>query len=816
MRGQVRNMGGLVQLILTDEPERIDDFLEYLITHKPRASEIIAVERKDIDLVPFDGFSIAPSSAFEDEIAILPSDIAICDRCLAEFRDPANRRYRHPFISCTDCGPRFTIMESLPYDRDTTTMDDFEMCEACAAEYTDGGGIRFHAQTVSCNDCGPLPIWIDCTKSPSLRGASATKKSIGGDSIDAITAAAVHALTNGGVIGLKGVGGYYFACRADSESVVQRLRDIKLREEKPFAVMFGDSDAVRNYCVLSEEESALLESAKRPIVLLERREFISAGVPELAPGVCGSSRFVGAFLPSMGLQYTLTDECGPLVMTSANISGLPIITEDGMMADFAAIEPRLAGVLYNKRRIAAGADDSVVRVIDGHAQLIRRSKGYVPVPVYARGASKATKDMEIFAAGGQLKSAFAISKGNFSYLSQYLGDLDSIESEKTYIQNYERMKKFFGIKPQIFVCDMHPNYVTARFAEKIVESGGNRLIRVQHHHAHIASVMAEHGLRGPVIGVAFDGTGYGTDGRIWGGEILVCENNEFARFSHLRYVKMIGGDSSMKDGWKSALSYAMDNEARNNTPTCAQDCPKSPSLRGASATKQSIHVATTGLLCSTYYDISRKPTFSDIFSQSLRDEMAYPDNIPLSSGNGAEFSIDITDIISYSHGLGEEGLFCDLAEREAAVAALRTGIGNIESSSMGRLFDAVASLLGIHHINRYEGECAVMLENAAYRAKAAMETCEEAAEADKLALAFHLRVSESILDQCRAARKKSGSYIVCISGGVFQNKILMEDALALLRADGFRVYYNELVPPNDGGIALGQNYIGMLTRVHSL
>jgi hydrogenase maturation protein HypF len=775
MKGQVRNMGGLVQLILTDTPARIDDFLAYLIAHKPRASEIIAVERKDIDVVSFDGFSIAPSSVSEDEIAILPADIALCDHCLAEFRDPKNRRYGHPFISCTDCGPRFTIMESLPYDRDTTTMDDFEMCAACAVEYADGSGIRFHAQTVSCNDCGPLPIWV-------AGGSTETSAAYISDAVDSINAA-VYALKNNGVIGLKGVGGYYFACRADSEGAVQRLRDIKLREEKPFAVMFAGADSVRNYCVVSEEESALLESPKRPIVLLERRENISADVPNLAPGVCGSSRFVGAFLPSMGLQCTLTDACGPLVMTSANISGLPIITEDSMMANFAEGEPRLAGVLYNKRRIAAGADDSVVRVIDGRAQLIRRSKGYVPVPVYARGASKATKDVEIFAAGGQLKSAFAISKGGFSYLSQYLGDLDSIEGEELYARNYERMKKFFGINPQTVICDMHPNYVTTRFAEKLAASRGNQLVRVQHHHAHIASVMAEHGLKGPVIGVAFDGTGYGADGRIWGGEILVCDNAEFARFSHLCYVKMIGGDSSMKDGWKSALSYAVDNEMRNNAVVDAS-CRK--------------RAAADGKIC--------KPKIRE---QVINNELSLPDNVTPSG----EFAIDISDIIEYARGPGNNGVFADSAERNAAEAALRTGIGNIESSSMGRLFDAVASLLGIHHVNRYEGECAIMLENAAHRAKVAAESGKNAEEADKLALTFHLRVSEAILNQCRAAREKFSTHIVCISGGVFQNKILMEDALALLRADGFRVYYNELVPPNDGGIALGQNYIGMLSRI---
>ncbi|MDR2609995.1 MAG: carbamoyltransferase HypF [Clostridiales Family XIII bacterium] len=761
MKGRVRNMGGHVQLILTDEPRRIDDFIAYLIANKPRSSEIVSVEQKEIDLVRFDGFSIVPSSAVEDEIAILPADIALCDRCLAEFRDPGNRRYGHAFISCTDCGPRFTIMERLPYDRDTTTMDDFALCAACEEEYTAADGIRYHAQTVSCHDCGPQAMWSAGEASgfanPAQTGPICSPIA-GAPAIEQ----AITALNGGEVIALKGVGGYYFVCRADTETAVQRLRDIKLREEKPFAVMFADADSVRGYCSVSAAEAELLTSPKRPIVLLEITQGDGSFVSSLAPGVCGSSRFVGAFLPSMGLQHSLLDACGPLVMTSANISGLPIITDDEVMANFARSEPRLAGILYNERRIAAGADDSVVRVIDGRPQLLRRSKGYVPVPVYARGAAEMiapaapVKETRIFAAGGHLKSAFALSRGSYSYLSQYFGDLDTVEIEEVYAKNYERMKAFFGIFPRLAVCDMHPNYATTRFAEALAggDNGGMELLRVQHHHAHIASVMAEHGLTGPVIGVAFDGTGYGADGRIWGGEVLIAEGAEFARFSHLRYVRMLGGDASMKDAWKSALSY-MEAEGQ-----------------------------------------------------------AHPRNRPLSLDSSLEskvFNVNISDIVEYAERNGT--LHGYAAEIDAAAAGLRAGVNSIESSSMGRLFDAVSSLLGVHHINRYEGECAVMLENAAERARRATETGKIAAEADRLALNFHMRVAEALLEQCRAAREAADTHLVCLSGGVFQNKILMEEALRLLRADGFRPYYNELVPPNDGGIALGQNYIGMLSAL---
>jgi hydrogenase maturation protein HypF len=346
-------------------------------------------------------------------------------------------------------------------------------------------------------------------------------------------------------------------------------------------------------------------------------------------------------------------------------------------------------------------------------------------------------------------------------MSQYFGDLDTVESEEVYAKNYERMREFFGIHPELAVCDMHPNYVTTRFAESLATGQGNgdgiKLLRVQHHHAHIASVMAEHGLTDSVIGVAFDGTGYGTDGRIWGGEILICEGADFSRFSHLRYIRMLGGDASIKDAWKSALSYIEGQRHKRDGSFCAA-AQKEPSL-----------------LCR-------------------------------------EFDIDMSDILDYADRAGT--LHAYATELETAAEALRVGANSIESSSMGRLFDAAASLLGICHVNRYEGECASMLENAADSALRA-QSLNDVSEAEGLALAFHTRVAEAVLAQCRAARETCGSHIVCISGGVFQNKILTEEALRLLRADGFRVYYNELVPPNDGGIALGQNYIGMLSMSRS-
>ncbi|MDR0356825.1 MAG: carbamoyltransferase HypF [Clostridiales Family XIII bacterium] len=746
MSGQVRNMGGSVQLIVTDTEERIDAFLLAIKDNKPAASDIVRAEIRTIDTVSFRGFAIEKSGLSENEAAVIPSDIAVCEDCLREFYDESNPRYKHPFISCAVCGPRFTVMERLPYDRDTTSMIDFDMCEFCAEEYVDADNRRFHAQTISCHDCGPMAEWFSVDDEESAQGTAIDK--------------AIDALREGGVIAFKGVGGYYFACSPFTEEAVREARAIKIREEKPFAVLFRDAEAVRDYCVLGAEEEAQLRSSKRPIVLLARSDAKIAKEAPFDPGVCNSSRFIGAFLPSMGLQYILSDALGPLVMTSANLSDLPIIKDDEEMRALVSRDRRVAGMLYNRRRIAVSADDSVLRMTDGTPQLIRRSKGYVPTPVFVRGAESLTTGDRIFATGGQLKSAFSLSKGNFAYMSRYIGDLDNIESERAYEDDVDRMKRFFDIEPNLIVCDMHPLYFTTKFAEECVENASRTrsetqnetaLLRVQHHHAHTASVMAEHGLSGPVIGVSFDGTGYGEDGKIWGGEVLVCEGADFTRFSHLRYVGMVGGDASMKDGRKSAISHMLAWKARQNA-------------------------------------ISRDEEFA--------------------TDGTREFDIDLSEIIACGEKIGALTSFPQRAQIEAAISA---GVNTVESSSMGRLFDAVASILGIHDVNRYEGECAVMLENAA---AAALECGEGEArgawgEAGALALRFHRNVAAAVLEQCEAARETHRTATVALSGGVFQNKILMEEALALLRANDFEVYYNIAVPPNDGGIALGQNYIGM-------
>jgi hydrogenase maturation factor HypF (carbamoyltransferase family) len=1149
MRGQVRNMGAFVQLIVTDEPERIDAFVEAVQAGKPRLADIMSIDREIIDTVFFDDFRIVSSAVAGDEIAAVPPDVAVCDECLAEFGDATDPRYRHPFISCVNCGPRYTIMERLPYDRDTTTMDDFPMCEFCEEEYINPASRRYHAQTVSCHDCGPQAIWkstlhngdegppggdsapyrersdlgeahkrdgsfcalqagqeeqndessmsenifrpeipatVEASEAsggargrilPALSGAAADYLS-GGDRTEGTprggrapygersdgsdVSNAIAAIEGGGVIALKGVGGYYFVCSPYDENAVRKLREIKVREYKPFAVMFASVEQAREYCEISPKEEEMLTSPKRPIVLLERRKehkgdgsfcavhsdgqhkrdgsfcaIHSDGIREhkgdspfdrlakragirtacsmspwdipiaplsvggsapsrrasgpvtpeevirgcaaqggeyppprpsarftrfhgrndfgaehgqnevvhlsrdgnrpllsavpFVPDVSSTSRFIGAFLPSMALQYMLVEALGPLIMTSANISDLPIIKDDDEM--FAAVNqddrdeehehvehkknrplcvttPLVSGVLYNERRIVRRLDDSVIRVIDGTAQLIRRSKGWTPVPIYVRGTDRLSGDDQIFAAGADLKSAFALTKGSFVYMSQYIGDMDNVETERVYADNIASMSEFFKIKPRLVACDMHPLYRTVEFAKEYVRdtellpeqqhahgaklpperhhhvhdaklppeqhhhvhdakltpvqhhhARGAELLPVQHHHAHVASVMAEHGLEGPVIGVAFDGTGYGVDGTIWGGEILICEGADFERFSHLRDIPMIGGDASMRDGWKSAVCRAADYDRNNNFGQCSNTYREYKKNRPLCVWEKDDRMEK-----GKQFEFGHcVPPADERSEQSTAINHSGPPSSICHSGqlrNGTMerdkesiFDIDISYAVEYAK---ENDTLSEYeAERKTVEAAVAQGVNTVRTSSMGRLFDAVASLLGICHVNRYEGECAIMLENAADRALhslgvanaidsenvinaevaidavEAMGTANTAAASvgeatiefsegktgiggvkfanttDALALRFHLDVARAILGECRKARGELGTNVVCLSGGVFQNKILMERTLHLLRSDGFTPYYNIAVPQNDGGIALGQAYIAM-------
>ena len=712
IKGRVCNSGGIVEI--SAEGKNIDEFIRHLKSDAPLNSQIRNIITKEKPFENYEDFKIIKSSyGDKDEAPYIPADLSVCDKCIEELYSRGNRRYLHPFISCASCGPRYSIIDTMPYDRCNTAMIDFDMCEKCSAEYNDMGNRRFHAQTVSCHDCGPYLIY----KSENI---SKTKESAFFE--------AVKALKKGGIVAVKGIGGFHFACSPFDEETVENLRTLKIREEKPFAVMFPDIETLKKYCMVNKEEYRLLNSSARPIVLLLRKK------SNIAESVYKDSRFLGAFLPYTPLQHMLLKECGPLIMTSANLSGQPIIKDESEI--FGIHSTLLTGVLYNQRAIRTRLDDSVARVADGCAQSVRFSRGYVPLPIIIGDKKKLT----LFAAGGDLKASFCILKNGKAYLSQYFGDMEDLQVYDNYEKSAKHLESLLRAEPKAVICDMHPAYFSSSYAQNT----GLPTLKVQHHFAHIASVMAEHRLTKSVIGVAFDGTGFGDDGAVWGGEFLICGPKGYERRGHLEYTKMSGGDAIPKDSWRCAMA----------------------------------HLYAAGL------------------EKYIKD--------------------DRFDIIK---------------------AAVDKNINTFNSSSMGRLFDAVSSILGLSDRNNYEGQSAIILENAAYSEKekggapyplnfdieehdgmltaspkpvmcGIVDGIEKGISKGGLSLGFHEAAAQMVLSMCLKLRKREGINSVALSGGVFQNVLLFERCLEILRNNDFMVYYNKYVPMNDSGIALGQAYVG--------
>ena len=770
LRGSVCNSGGVVRIEAYGTKEAMEELVHRLRSCAPpaaRVDRVIVEKEREAGAEPEDFLIVESEAENGADLPLIPPDLPICADCLAELGNPENRRFRYPFISCTACGPRYSILEAIPYDREHISMREYAMCPECGREYRQPGGRRQHAQTISCRDCGPQLILSGRDDSSSGSAGMAS-----GLTSDAALSEAVRILKEGGILAVKGIGGYQFACRPDREETVCRLRLLKGREKKPFAVMFPSLDGahgIRAFCRVSRQEEALLVSAARPIVLLER-----SGQDAFCPSLCAESRYLGAFLPYTGLHQLLTEEAGPLVMTSANATEDPIFTKEEELAELWERFPHaLDGAAWNTRRIVSPLDDSLMRITAGHVQMLRRSRGFVPSPVYLHerecgpvfSAKKERK--EVLAFGGDLKSAFCLAAGERAYLSQYLGDMENFRVYQNFRRELERMKALFGVRPQKLVCDLHPGYQTTRMAEETAARSGLSLLQVQHHHAHAASVMAEHGLE-RCIAVIFDGTGYGTDGHIWGGEFLVCEGASFQRCGHLEEIPLTGGDASSKDASLTAACH-----------------------------------------------------------------LAF-----LSEGKDASFSRTVAPKV------------------EMVRKALKFGINVQQSSSMGRLFDAVSALLGIRDFNSYEGECAIALENAAWKERkrrevrpengarerelplelpfpireegemliadrrtlleALLRELSEEGEcgikperAQALALAFHEALARMVLAMCRRLRERTGIRQIALSGGVFANVLLQERCRALLEADGFSVYVNEQVPGNDGGICLGQAWIAL-------
>lgn len=735
LSGYVLNSSSGLTIEVEGTEADIEEFLDAVRSHPPPLACIT-----DVSLTPLpaqeDGeFIIRPSLAEAEEFVLISADVATCEECCRDFTDPANRRFGYPFTNCTNCGPRYTIVQDIPYDRPKTTMAAFPMCESCRAEYEDPTDRRFHAQPNACATCGPS-IVLAANDAPLPQAADYAAAKIHSRLVLRRARSMLH---HGGIVAVKGLGGFLLACDAENDSAVRLLRQRKHRSDKPFAVMARDLAAVEAFCIASESDRAALENPRRPIVILPRRPGAKIS-GEIAPG----NNSIGVMLPCSPLHFLLFGESSShppefpaLVMTSGNISEEPIVTSN------AEAHQRLAPIadqfVFHNRDIYMRADDSVVRTFQGQERVLRRSRGYVPQPVDL-GMSL----HELLACGAELKNTFCLTKNRFAILSQHIGDLENYETLRFFEETLANLKKLFRVEPKAVAYDLHPQYLSTRLALALPLQ---RKIGIQHHHAHIASCMAENHLRGKVIGVAFDGTGYGADGKIWGGEFLIADYARFERRAHLRYVALPGGDAAIRQPWRMALSYLRDTYGNGSLPECL------PLLR----------------------EIPKK-------------EFALVD------------------------------------------AMIARRIPTTATSSCGRLFDAVAAMLGLGIRVSFEGQSAIALENAALAGiedhygfsvedqepmRIDMRPTIEGIVRDiameispaQISARFHNTVAAVITDICRRLRQRERLHRVCLSGGVFQNMYLLDRGVRELRRAGFEVFLHAQVPPNDGGISLGQAVI---------
>jgi hydrogenase maturation protein HypF len=714
----------------------IAEFAARLRDEAPPMAVICSIRQDDIRPRRDAGFRIVTSERATGVRTLVSPDVATCDQCLDELFDPADRRYRHPFITCTNCGPRLTIIRDLPYDRPATTMAGFAMCVACATEYADPANRRFHAQPIACPDCGPA-LWFERDTVVGARG-------------DAALAAAQGALAEGGIIAIKGVGGYHLACRPDDPAALTRLRARKSRDEKPFALLASDLDVVRSLAYLGMDEEHVLTGPARPIVLLRRRR--TAAVDELvAPG----NPLLGIMLAYTPLHHLLlaavpgSDVAPPevLVMTSANISDEPLCFDD---VDARDRLPRLAdAVLTHDRPIHVPCDDSVVRVVDGHELPIRRSRGFAPLPVTLGDSLPATLGV-----GGELKTTCCIVDGTNAFCSAHIGDMGSIDTTRAFERAVDQLSTLHRLEPRVIAADAHPAYLTRVWAEQHGGGAGEPALHlVQHHHAHVVSLLADRGRLGePVLGVAFDGTGYGDDRTVWGGEFLLlgADSTAYRRVGHLRTVDLTGGDAAVRNPCRTALAYL--------------------------------------------------------------------------AASDVDWADDLPPVAA-----------CTPAERAAVAAQLSSGTGTIPCSSMGRLFDAVAALIGVRQRIAYEAQAAIDLEILAdaghlaavddaglafaidaegvldYRPiiQGLVDGLRRGIDRAALAYRFHIAVADGVVAVAHQLRLPAGTP-VGLTGGVFQNVLLLRACMQRLHASGLEVLTHRGVPPNDGGLALGQAVIAAL------
>ena len=716
LKGEVANSSSGVTIHIEGLAEKIASFETDLSAKSPPLAYIVEIKGQPDTVRNYAGFSITKSKDEAKISTLISPDVSVCDDCLAELLDPDDRRYHYPFINCTNCGPRYTIIDDIPYDRPKTSMRQFKMCAVCQAEYDDPNNRRFHAQPNACADCGPRVDLYDHRHSPI-----SLKDPIG---------KATDLLKQGHILAVKGLGGYHLAVDAANTDAVIRLRNRKLREEKPFALMSYDLETIRRYALVGAAEEKMLTSIQRPIVLL-RKMHANCISAEVAP----NNKYFGVMLPYAPLHYLiLKREFVALVMTSGNLSDEPIAIDNDDAFK------RLSGIadyfLIHNRDIYLRSDDSIVRNNAGAGRFLRRSRGYVPIPIFLKQEMPS-----ILACGAELKNTICVTKQDKAFLSQHIGDLENLATYEFLKLTADHLKRILDIEPDIVAFDMHPDYLSTRFAQ---EQQCDVKIQVQHHHAHIVSCMAEHKLDGPVIGLSFDGTGYGADGAIWGGEILIAEEHDFERAGHLAYVAMPGGAAAIKAPWRMAVSYLQD--------ACGQG----------------------------FHDLGL-PVFEEIEKDQLT-------------------------IIS---------------------EMIAKGVNAPLTSSLGRLFDGVAAICGIRNQVNFEGQAAMELEmlavdtedsvyeyewlsDDAYKILPApiirgiVNDLREGKPVADISAKFHRTLICLFVDLCTVIRKDRDLNRVVLSGGVFQNSILLTGLVKGLEARNFSVFSHQQVPTNDGGISLGQ------------
>ena len=724
--GTVYNTSGYVEIDVEGPRTELDSFVADVTAKAPPAAAIERLLTLERPVEGYSHFKILESRANPGEYQLISSDLATCGECAGEIMDPKNRRFGYAFTNCTNCGPRFTIIKDIPYDRASTTMSKFTMCPQCQAEYDNPADRRFHAQPNACPVCGPrLQLvgkngYIIPTGAPISRSA--------------------EFLLDGKIMGIKGLGGFLLACDATNDAAVESLRTRKKRPSKPFAVMVSNIDEANKYCFVSESESALLLSARSPIVLLKMR-----GNAPLSVGIAPGLKYLGIVLPYTPLHHLLMKQTGvPLVMTSGNMSEEPIAQKNSEAL------MRLGGIadyfLWHDRDIYVTYDDSVVMEAEGETRVIRRARGYAPYPVQLE------REMEqVLACGAELKGSFCLIRDNHAFVSQHIGDLENVETLEHFENTVAIYEKLFRIKPAIIAHDLHPDYLSTRYAEERAGADPSlKLFPVQHHHAHIASCMAENGVESPVIGVALDGTGYGTDGNIWGGEILLADYKGFERLAHLEYVPLPGGDTATKKPIRVAAAYLYH-------------------LLGEEGLKRSglsSRIATEELIL-------------------LKQQMDKKLNSPLTSSCGRLFDaaaslLGIKDSINY--------------EAQAAVELEMCATGFEGNNNFKYPLEVVE-----------EPGCKTIRLRALF--DAILKDVNDGRSRPEIAYRFHDSLAASIAGLCETLSRKTGTKSVALSGGVFQNRLMFHLVLKALQEKGLNVLTHKQVPSNDGGIALGQAVI---------